>query len=37
MVPFLMFTLLIVGAIAWLIWRARHCSSFGCGVQELKS
>lgn len=37
MVPFLMFVLLIVGAVSGLIWRARQCSSYGCGVQEWKS
>ena len=28
---------IIVGAIVWIIWRARSCSQQGCGVQELGS
>ena len=26
---------IVMGAIGWLVWRARHCSKQGCGVQEL--
>ena len=25
----------VVGTIAWIVWRATRCSQSGCGVQEL--
>ena len=25
----------VVGTIAWIVWRATRCSRHGCGVQEL--
>ena len=36
MFKLLILLLLSVGAIAWMIRRAKRCSSCGCGVQELK-
>lgn len=37
MITLLMLLLLMIGALAGLIWRAKRCSSYGCGVEELKS
>ena len=28
--------LLIVGSIMWMAWRAKRCSSCGCGVVEFE-
>jgi len=36
MLKLILLPLLIIAAIAWMIRRAKHCSSCGCGVQELK-
>ncbi len=35
MLKLLVLLLLIVGAVAWMIRRAKRCSSCGCGVAEL--
>ena len=35
MVKLLGVLLLGVGAMAWLVWRAKGCSRDGCGVVEL--
>lgn len=37
MLALLMWFLLMIGTLAGLIWRAKRCSSYGCGVQEWKS
>ena len=26
---------IVAGTIGWMVWRAKHCSQQGCGVQEL--
>lgn len=36
MVTVLALALLAIGTVASLVWRARRCSAYGCGVQELK-
>jgi len=35
MIKFLGFVLLVVMTLAWIVWHARRCSSYGCGAQEL--
>ena len=26
---------ILMGIVGWVVWRARHCSKQGCGVQEI--
>ena len=37
MVKLLSLVLLGVGTLAWIVWRARRCASYGCGAVDLDS